>query len=442
MATNSINLPPGFQLDEQKMAKSNLPPGFQLDSDVRPERSSLALDMFSKAVGLTPAGMAAKGAMSFLKGQDALTRGAERLGEYATEELGKRQVPHWLSAGVGTAISIAPDIAVGLAGGAGSKAMRMFKKVPDVAIPLARRAIGMTSPMLKTPFARREANLAARTALEEGVIPHAGSPSVMFKRASDIASKAGEKIGQTLKKVDFFKVAPEAEYDLEQARRFITKGTSEGVFASGNKVVDTVKKTISQLYGNPEAPDANIYNAAKNALANSLDFFADKASQSANKAVVNNMASTIRKVVNKYLPGSYDEFLKNQRLFHRAEVMKQGLNPELARQMGSRLVSPYATLAGIGQLAAGSPGRAAATVGVVEPLMRRGAGAGARALTSAYRSLPTAAAATALGVRTGMRPPPDEKIARKYMNRAKAKGLKGAAAAAEARRMYEEEEGQ
>lgn len=263
---------------------------------------------------------------------------------------------------------------------AGLKATGADRVLADAAIGAGRRALGFSKRFLNTPFARREATQASRVALEEGIIPKLGSPQVMFDRASALANRAEKAITSKLKNIEFHQIAPEAELDITQFGRRQAKGTDAGIFADTVKpLVSKVKETIMELYG--RGATASEYNQMKNAVGQTINYFADSAgSQAVKKKAVRSMADTVRATVKKYLPDSYGEFLKNQRLSNASLNMIKGLNNEVAGDLGNRLASPYAVLSAVGQVAGGHPGQALATLGLVEAGMRRGAGMSARAL--------------------------------------------------------------
>lgn len=265
--------------------------------------------------------------------------------------------------------------------GVGRAAVAVAK---PLALPAARRALGFASRFLKTEFARRQANQAARVALEKDIIPLLGSPEVAFQNASNLAKSTGSKIGNVLKNIDFEKIAPDAEYEINILKNKLTKGTDRGLLAGALPVVNEVKDTILQLYG--RGLTAAEYNMAKNSLAGSINFLTDNTSQGINKRVVNNMANTIRSTVKKLLPDSFDDFLKNQKLYNAAQLMKRALNDELGGQMGRRVGSLASLATGASQLTSGNPLGAAASVGLVEAAQRRGAGISARTLQGLVRN--------------------------------------------------------
>lgn len=269
----------------------------------------------------------------------------------------------------------------------GLKATGAGQFLSDAAVGAARRALGFSKRFLNTPFARREATQAAKVALEENVIPVLGSPQTMFDNASKLANRAEEAITGTLKKINYHEIAPEAEYDIARFAAKQTKGTERGIFADSVKpLVNKVKETILELYG--RGATASEYNQAKNAVGETINYFADSAgTQNVKKKMVRSMADTVRATVKKFLPDSYEQFLANQRLSNASLNMVKGLNNEVAGQMGNRIASPYAVLAAAGKVAAGRPERALATLGLTEAALRRGMGMSARGLNASGKFL-------------------------------------------------------
>lgn len=260
--------------------------------------------------------------------------------------------------------------------GVGQAVKPMFSKA---AVPFARKALGFSKRFLNTPFARRQATQAAETALQKNVIPLLGNPTSMLGRVEALAEPVGQEIGQVLKSTpgDLTKTFD----DLERLRQKITKGTREGVFAKTNSAIDDVQSTLLELTGKGKEITAQTLTNIKTRIGNSVNYLSDLASQSDNKAIVSTMGNTIRNIVKAVQsPEVYQKFLGDQKLYNSYKLMVKGLNNELSSQMGNRMVSPYSVIAGAGQLATGQPEKAAATLGLVEGLMRRGPGISARSL--------------------------------------------------------------
>lgn len=266
---------------------------------------------------------------------------------------------------------------------------------PEMAQGMARRSMGFQKSLLKTPFARGQAQKSGEMALQENIIPWSGNPQTALDRASTLANESGSRIGKVLKDVPAD--LDSAMANLEVARVQLTKGFTGGLFEKASNTVDAVKSNLQELYNRtkgsfglqPKAGEeisTNSINQIKTRLARSINYLADLAAQSDNKVVVNNLANSIRDSVKAILPKEgYLNFIKDQKLFNMAELMKKGLNNEVAGQMGNRAVSPYSTIVATGELAAGHPAAAAATLGLTEAAMRRGSGSGAKALDTISR---------------------------------------------------------
>lgn len=321
---------------------------------------------------------------------------------------------------------------------AGSAALPLFSRAAEgMSVPLARRSLGFQKQFLKTPFARGKATQAAQTALEENIIPYSGNPQTMLDRATGIASTEGQKIGQTLKRTP--SDIGTAYDNLENLRNELTQGTQGGVYQSTNKAIDTIQESLSQLAsrGDPSAKmndlamslfekkqvrpsgstkiNASELNKIKEKVGKSLNYLADQASQLDNKAIVNNLANTIRDSVKQFVsPKEYVSFLKSQKLYSAAELMQKGLNNEISSQMSNMPLSLPSIGSGIGSaVLTGNPLKAAASTGIFEALKRRGAGSSARLLSDIgkqSKNIPAPAIGTMLAKKVL-----DEQSAIKYL---------------------------
>lgn len=298
---------------------------------------------------------------------------------------GKNMVNPNVAAGIGGIIQNAPDIA-------STVLMPEMAGVSKSATGMARRALGFSRGMLKTPFARGQATKAAETALEKGII--GASPQSMFDKASGLAAKSGEKIKSILKDVpaDFNKAAS----DLESLRGSLTSGTREGTLATANSAIDDVQRSIQELSSQSPSltkgvsglgeKSVSVLNKLKNRVGKSINYLADLASQGDNKAIQNTLANSIRDMVKKVIsPEEFIKYLEDQRLYSAAELMKKGLNNEIAGQMGNAAVSLPGLVAGA---ATGNAPQAIAATGLFEAGKRAGAGVTANLLQGAYKQTP------------------------------------------------------
>ncbi len=317
---------------------------------------------------------------------DVLTKGysdaqvlTNKLGEVTAEEMGKQGYDPRIAAGLGTIISMSPDVMTSMGPSSPIKASRLNPDIGIEARHLATRALGFTKRLLKTQSARGQAAKAAQVALEEGVIPAMGSPEVMYERAQDLASKSGKEIGEALKKSSGN--LTEVFDGLETLRKDLTMGgLKDGLYESTNNRIDMVQKTIVELVDRGENASGKVLTELKNKLANKLNYFTDLESQVENKAIVRNIANKVRKFVEAASsPEEFKQFLDNQRKFSAAETMKIGLDNELSKA-GNKPLSLMSIAPAAAQIGMGRPIEAAATIGLLEGVNRRGAGIGANAL--------------------------------------------------------------
>lgn len=299
----------------------------------------------------------------------------------------------------GKGVRVNPTVA-GIAGGvvenlpdiASMAVSPEIQGVAESALPMARRALGFSKQFLKTPFARGQATKAAEVALEKGVI--GSNPQSMFDKATELASKSGEKIKSVLKNVpaNF----DQAASNLEKLRGALTSGTKEGALSKANTAIDDVQASIRELSNQVPSLEkgvsaageksVSVLNKLKNRVGKSINYLADLASQGDNKAIQNTLANSIRDMVKKFAnPQEFISYLENQRLFNAAELMKKGLNNELAGQMGNSAVSLPGVIVGAAQ---GNVPQAVAATGLFEGAKRAGAGIGANIIQGAYKQSP------------------------------------------------------
>ena len=397
-------------------------PSQGLDSeweDVQPTETMLqkGVGMVQKAIPVanqlfqyTPPGL-------MLKGAEMAQKGFDVAGEKTAEYMGSKGIDPNISAGVGTGIQMVPDIATSIL-------MPLSSSGPAVksAVPMARRALGFQKSLLKTPFARGQATKAAETALEKGVIGYSGSPTSMLDKAQSLASTSGQRIGSILKETPASLSG--AFKDLRALRPELTKGMKTGVYSGANKAIDDIQQNIVELSKTGSNLTAEGLNSIKARLGQSINYLADLASQSDNKAIQTTLANSIRNMVkNKLNPQEFVQYLQDQKFYNASKLMMKGLNNEIAGQMGNRVLSPYSAIAGAGQLASGNLPGAAATLGVTEGLMRRGMGTGAALVQDIGTNAPGLAIT---GARIGQKTLTKEK-AKEFYDQAKREnpGLKG-----------------
>lgn len=327
---------------------------------------------------------------------ELLSKGASKLGERVSTEFAQHgikplfaresiPVSPEVAAGIGTAVSMTPDIVM-----AAGSPIDASKTAVKAAIPAARRALGFQKSFLKTPFARGQATKAAETALEQDIIPLSGSPETMFQRASNLKVKSGRPIGEALDRRMIGRGNVQKAFDdLESLRPQIAQGMEGGLFEGANNAISKVQENIVELLNKPNARISDL-NKIKSRLGQSLNYLGDLASQSDNKAIQTALANSIRDMVKGVLPEEeFVKYLNNQKLYGASQLMLKGLNNEMAGQMGNKALSIPSTVMGASRLAAGDiPGALTAT-GVTEGLMRRGMGATAKTIQSAGKAIPT-----------------------------------------------------
>lgn len=493
----AMRLPPGFELEGDSGA-ANLPAGFVIEQgenqgEGQPGQQSEPrinpyAEMAMNAVGMSPLGMAAKGAGAIQGAAGALTqpfirvpesvqrpvssvfRGSRALGVGTALNTFMPQTPasnlntaqrmqaayqpdyqpanrlERTGAFIGqnapvlaaTALSPAVGAPLAMTGQqiaetgkfspimAGTASIPLFSKAAGSMAPIAaRRALGFQKPFLKTKFARGQATKAAQTALDEGVIPYSGNPTTMLDRATGLAATEGQKIGQVLKKTPAD--AGAAMENLEMVRSELTQGVSGGIYSGVNNAINTVQQSIAELSKVGGNLSLRNLNAIKSKIGNSINYLSDQAAQSENKAIVSNLANTIRNTIKDYIPPEeFASFLKSQKLYSAASLMKKGLNNEVAGQMSNMPISLPSIGGGVGSaILTGNPAKAAASTGLFEIAKRRGAGTTARALSDLNKAS-TAVSGAAVGGMLGNTLTP--KLAKEYLKRAngnkqKARGM-------------------
>jgi len=314
------------------------------------------------------------------KGYEYAQKGANKLGEFTAEGMGELGYDPRIAGVIGTTVAMTPDILTSMGPASPMGGSRLNPDIGKSAIGLSQRALGFTKRLLKTPNARRQAQTAAKVALEEGIIPALGSPEVMLSRAEKLANTSGKAIGESLKKTTGN--LSEVFDDLESLRTELTEGgLKEGLYKSTNDRINSIQETVVELVDRGEDVSGSTLTKLKNKLASKLNYFSDLESQVENKAIVRRVANKIRDFVKAAsTPEEYAEFLENQRKYSSAEIMKVGLDNEISAQNGNKAASLLSVIPAAAQLGVGRPAQAAATLGIIEGVQRRGAGTGANLL--------------------------------------------------------------
>jgi len=420
MATSKIKLPPGFVLDNPEV---NLPPGFVLDGN-QGQRMAPAPQppSFMESLGqVTQQAMAPHqfSPSSMLQQIPQLaSRASGKVGELVSEDLARQKVNPNVAAGIGTLISMGPDLAL-----AGANPMQgAAKTIPQMAIKAQRRALGIRMPELMLPFKRGQAAQAAKVALEQGVTSATGSPAVLFKKASDLAAKTGQKIGSIRESVGEQSVQPVLKA-IDDYKAIRLKGATGGKWDVIAGKIEEVKETVKGVI-NPKTGNASLKRIAdaKKEIKDSVNWAADNVSQRDAKA----LASAIEKGSEAVLAqagGDMKTYKAIKPIYSAAKFMIKGLNREVAAQEGNMAISLPSLVAG--GITGGPAG--IAKVGAFELAKRRGAGIAASEIMSAANA--TKEAAIPALVLT-------EKLAKKYLKKAMKKtGGDIEAARIEARKM-------
>lgn len=187
--------------------------------------------------------------------------------------------------------------------------------------------------------------------------------------------------------------------DLGNQSTVITGGTSPSMLGTAENPPQRMARQSMRVGNNSEGVNLlgtskpsekfslNTFEKLKKEIADSVNWLNDNATQSASKKIVARIEKSIEDLMRNSGQDMID-YGNQKRLFGSSKLMQQGLNNEISSQSGNRATSPYAVIAGAGQLATGNPIKAAATLGITETLMRRGAGTMARGVTEASRALP------------------------------------------------------
>lgn len=253
--------------------------------------------------------------------------------------------------------------------------------IQNTAQNLGRRSLGISKGMIKRMKGGvPEANKAAQTMLDEGVIkPFSGSKATLG-RAEQVASRSGQEVGNALAgsgdhALDTNKVAQEV---IDQLAPEFKGGAYAGQEATASEIIDTIgahgngpidfdsaqklKNMLKQMAGNNWNTDkikASMYQRAYGIVSNAME----KAVQEANPLGV----------------GSY---LKNKQIYGASQKAITGLEDKVAGEASNSLLSLRGAAIGAGALATGKLTPALEALGVWEGARRVGAGTGAALLNS------------------------------------------------------------
>ena len=296
-------------------------------------------------------------------------KAAGKAGEFVAEEFGRKGINPGVAAGAGTMVSMVPEVAMSLV------PTGTATRATSPATGFARIALGFQKSFLKTPYARAEANRATKTALEEGVIPYSGNPTVMAERAGKLAKRTGAKLGELRESVG---LAPTDDVlnSLEQLRKKLTKGRSGGIWDGINKRVDNAIDSVKAL---PSEASLNEVAEVKKRIGDSVNWLSDLATQSDTKKIVSAIERGVEKIFTSK-GGDIKQLKSLKNTYGAAKHMSKGLQNEIAGQEGNMLTSLPSNLAAAGALASGNPSQALQALGLWELAKRRGSGFTARSL--------------------------------------------------------------
>lgn len=385
-----MNLPPGFQLDEQP--KSSLPPGFILDGppdgfadDIAPPQKQPG--MFSRMARGAGQALDQYGKSQFGSPQDLLLRadqmvrsGANKAGELTAETLARggpttRPVNPNLAAAAGFGVSMVPD-AVSTAAIPTSMIAGPKNILRPISRPLAQRSLGLTKRFLNTPFSRGKAAQAADAALDQKVISPLGNPKDSMGRAIDLQERSGQALGSMREAAGTNPIDPVFD-SLEAARKRATGGMKGGAWDTVHRKFDEAQETLMGLLN--DGPDVALAKVeqAKKLLSKTVNWVADNVSQETAKQISGAIESGVETIM-RSKGIDMTAYATQKGLYGASKTMQKGLANEVAAQAGNNAVSLPTMVAGAGQLATGNVGGAMATVGLMEAMRRRGAGVGAR----------------------------------------------------------------
>jgi len=305
-------------------------------------------------------------------------------GEMAAESLAERGVDPRVAAGVGTAIQMTPEVAMMRPGKAvtsgGSKMLR------GTAEAWAQRALGIPKSQLKTPFARGQAAKAAKTALDEGVIPWSGSQEVAAQRARALAEKSGSELGDIRRSVGNQKVDDVFD-SLESLRSDVVGGRSGGIWDDISKKIDKAQESVLGLIGKDGAVALDDVEKTKNLLRDSVNYMSDAASQQTTKQTTRAIESGVEKTLAK-AGADVARYKTAKQKFGAAKKMLEGLDVSAAANTGNNRFGPTASGGGILSAAmTGNPLTGILSLVGIETAKRRGPGIAANSFNSANTSI-------------------------------------------------------
>lgn len=314
---------------------------------------------------------------------EGLSYVAGLVGEAGAEELGRRGVNPYVSAGLGTIAAMAPDIAfAGTNPAEGLAGIVRSSKATKAAVPIAENALGFSKVMRKSESARSMNKMAAEVALEQGVIPSTGSPIKMMQNAQAVGDKAAADMNDVFARAYTYvksRGAPnalavpggtaKAPEVLEQQGRIIKPSTmisaleklrpkqaAKGAYAADHAAIDmaidTIKANGDALLTLQEA------NAIKTKIQSTIPYntpgheMAKRAAASVRESVDSSLDSIVEELGDKTLK---KDFLDAKRRYGASQRMQEGIGDLLAKG-GNNFLNLTALITGAGGYVAGGGG--------------------------------------------------------------------------------------
>lgn len=329
-----------------------------------------------------PVGIAAAGAAGYAAG-GGLARRLDELQGLATP-------PSGLAEG---AAQTASDITEGgkgeLLGPIAAKGVSaVAEPLGNVASTAARRALGFTKQHMsstKSPFEAMRKTAAVERAskemLDKDVIPALGNPSEMQTRALSVLKSARDGMASVVDK------AKGAAIDAQKAAGRLIDDLSPK-YPDEQKIAESILEDMTVA-----SKDGPI------ALRDAIDLKSRWGRLGFDVKTVGTTAATMYRKAERFLDRVISEEVKRaggdellgqwasaKATFANATTALRGITNQVASEMGNNVASlPSLVLAG-GELAGGSPMRAAATLGISQAVLRRGAATTANVLKGASRA--------------------------------------------------------
>lgn len=310
---------------------------------------------------------------------DSLIRGGmDKAGEFATEEATRGGAGPKTAAGVGLAMQMAPDLAQTISP---ADDINLGAGLKKTAKGFARRALGFTKMDLKTPFAQKAADSAATVALENDVLPWAGSPKEALARAGALRETSGEALGAMREGAGASAIDPVFD-SIEQARQKATNGLRGGVWDSVHKKFDEAQETLMALVEKGGEVSLKEVEHAKKLLGKTVNWMADNVSQETAKDITRAIEGGVENIMrSKGMDMATYEAQK--RTYGATKTMEKVLTKRVSADQGNNIVSLPTAIGAAGQLATGNVGGAVATMGILEAMRRRGSSPIAKLLSIA-----------------------------------------------------------